>query len=241
MTARTPHPQRPALSATLGTVVIGCSAPARSATRVAFALFALLIVFASPAARPAAAQDARLIARLDPAIVPGVSALVDSARAEGLPVEPLVQKALEGGAKGAGPLAIQQAVHRLLARLRTAHDAVGDSATEPELVAAAATLELGASPSALRALREERWEGSLAAPLMGFAFLLQRGVPPDGSLEIVRSMLQARLTDADFSALRRLVDQDVRAGAPPADAATVRSRALIRHATPIRRENRQQP
>ena len=44
----------------------------------------------------ASAQDARLRSRLDSATAVQVERLLDSARARGLPVEPLVQKALEG-------------------------------------------------------------------------------------------------------------------------------------------------
>ena len=43
---------------------------------------------------------ARLAGRVPPEVVAVVRGVVDSAAARGLPVEPLVQKALEGGAKG---------------------------------------------------------------------------------------------------------------------------------------------
>ena len=46
-------------------------------------------------------RDPRL-GRLDPDTRAGVSAVVDSARAVGLPTEPLIQRALEGATKGAG-------------------------------------------------------------------------------------------------------------------------------------------
>ena len=48
-----------------------------------------------------AAQDHRLTERLDAATAEGVQRVVDSAHAEGLPTEPLVQKALEGKTMGA--------------------------------------------------------------------------------------------------------------------------------------------
>jgi hypothetical protein len=179
---------------------------------------------------PAHAQDARLTQRLDANTARQVGALVDSARRASLPTEPLVQKALEGASKGATAPVIISATRALLGRLAAARDALGQRTTESELVAGAAALAIGAPPAALRSLHDERPDGSVAAALVGLSFLLQRGVPADGSVEILRSMLRARLDDADFTTLQRLVDQDVRSGAPAADAAAVRARALIRHA-----------
>jgi len=49
----------------------------------------------------AAAQEARLAGRLSPAARADVEAVLDSARRDGLPVEPLVDRALEGATKGA--------------------------------------------------------------------------------------------------------------------------------------------
>ena len=61
-------------------------------------LLALGLLLRSPAA--AAAQDPRLAARLDSATRAQVEAALASARGEGLPTEPLVQKALEGCEQG---------------------------------------------------------------------------------------------------------------------------------------------
>ena len=60
-------------------------------------LVSLLLILPSVAA----AQDARLAERLDAATAASVQQMVDSARTGGLPTEPLVQKALEGGTLGA--------------------------------------------------------------------------------------------------------------------------------------------
>ncbi|MEJ7810624.1 MAG: hypothetical protein WKG32_09480, partial [Gemmatimonadaceae bacterium] len=68
----------------------------------------LAVAAASAAAMPLLAQappppasDARLDARLDPRTRASVAAVLDSARAAGLPTEPLVDKALEGASKRA--------------------------------------------------------------------------------------------------------------------------------------------
>jgi hypothetical protein len=79
------------------------------------ALFGLAVTAALlvPAAPPLAGQDDRLARRLDAATHAQVSALLDSARLSGLPLEPLIDRALEGASKrAAGPLIIA-AVRRL--------------------------------------------------------------------------------------------------------------------------------
>ena len=63
-----------------------------------------------------AASDPRL-GRLDPGVRAAVVAIIDSARASGLPVEPLVDKALEGMSKGAPGPRIIVAVRGLAGKL----------------------------------------------------------------------------------------------------------------------------
>jgi hypothetical protein len=58
-------------------------------------MIALMLV-----APQAVAQDVRLSARLDKPTLVAVNAIVDSARVAKLPTAPLVDKALEGAAKG---------------------------------------------------------------------------------------------------------------------------------------------
>jgi hypothetical protein len=201
----------------------------------------LALGLALGSAQRVVAQDARLTQRLDATTAYAVSTIVDSARAAGLPTEPLVQKALEGASKRASGEQITSAVRRLHARLATARSALGAGTAEAELVAAAAVLDLGASDDGLRGMRELGTDRSLAGPLVGLAYLIQRGVAPEASLEIVRSMVRAKLTDTEFVALQRLVDQDIRAGAPAADAASMRARALIQHGPGLRTRGGGQP
>jgi hypothetical protein len=181
------------------------------------------------------AQDARLTRRLDAATTAAVSQLVDSARTAGLPVEPLVQKALEGDAVGAAPDRIVHAVRSLLGRLAVARTGLGADATSAELTVGAAAVDVGADVASLHRLATQRGrpnasgsDGDMTHALIGLTYLLQRGVPAQSSLDIVLAMLDARLGASDFTSLQRLVDQDVRAGASPVEAARVRSSALIR-------------
>src|SRR5439155_867477 len=93
-------------------------------------------------AATAVAQDPRL-GRLDATARPLVAGVIDSARAAGLPTEPLVQRALEGATKGAPGTLIASAVQRLAADLGRARAVLGAGATPPELEAGGAGLRAG--------------------------------------------------------------------------------------------------
>src|SRR5687768_16849405 len=116
---------------------------------MSLALAAALCVTASPLAAQVVADagvqsiDARLEARLAADARQPVRALIDSARGRGLPVEPLVQMALEGASRGADAARIVRAVASLAERLGAARDALGQASTETELVAAAGALRVG--------------------------------------------------------------------------------------------------
>lgn len=191
---------------------------------------ALALMFVS---RTAAAQDP-LAARLDSVTLRAVMQRVEMARAEGLPVEPLRNKALEGASKSASGPQIEAAVDRLLERLRQGRATLGDRASTPELVAAAAVLDLGVESSALGVLHRAAPDRSIASALVGLAFLVQRGAQADRSTALLEGMLQARASDADFARFQTLVEQDVRAGAPITGAAHARARAFIEHGGRVR-------
>jgi hypothetical protein len=188
------------------------------------ALFALAI--AVPAAR-AAAQDARLVAQLDAATQQRVSAVIERARAASLPVEPLVDKALEGARKRAPAPRIVEAVTSLAARLDTSRVALGMGSTEAELVAAAAALQAGVGPQVLSQLRRERAGKSLAVPLVVLGDLVTRGVPHDTASALILLVAHEGLGDETLLAIQRDVQRDVRDGAHPATAAAIRARGAV--------------
>ena len=184
----------------------------RALIRTTLPLLAALLAVA-----PAAAQqvDQRL-ERLDAATRPVVAALIDSARAASLPTEPLVQRALEGTAKGAPEGVIVAAVRRLVVDLGRAREALGSTASPAELSAGAAALRAGASQATLAELRQARRE-PLIVPLAVLADLVASGVPVDSAAAAVLS-LAGRARDADLVEFRRAVERDIALGAPPAAA-----------------------
>jgi len=151
-------------------------------------------------------QDPRLTARLSAGTAQAVQALADSARAGGLPHEPLILKALEGVSKGADSARIVTAVRALVGRLQGAGQALGPTATEAELVAGAAALRAGAKPDRLASLKSLRPREQLTVPLSVLADLLTAGIAPERAWTSVRDMASRGAADADYLALRdRLV------------------------------------
>jgi hypothetical protein len=165
--------------------------------------------------RPAAAQDPRLTARLDTPTAGQVAALVDSAAAERLPTEPLVQKALEGATMGASSARIVRAVGMLRDNLRGARAALGDGASEPELVAGASSLRAGVPAASLRELRASRRDQPLAVPLAVLTDLIAGGVPMSTAEASVLALARDGARDADFLALRRRLETDRGAAVEP--------------------------
>jgi hypothetical protein len=188
-----------------------------------------MILLALLLATQAPAQDPRL-ERLDPETRVAVAALVDSARGSGLPVEPLIQRALEGATKNAPGTRIVVAVHRLAGDLATARSALGTDASTAELEAGAAALRAGASSRVLTNLRSVR-RPPLTIALAVLADLVASGVPADSAAAAVLALApQAR--DADLVEFRRAVERDIALGAPPGAATSVRVNAGALSGTP---------
>src|SRR2546427_5009284 len=169
-----------------------------------------------------AVQDPRLD-RLDPDTRSAVAAVVASARVARLPIEPIIQRALEGATKGAPSTRIVAAVRKLAVDLGTARTALGTSAAEAELEAAVAALRAGATPEVLAHLRDTR-RPPLTMALSVLADLVASGVPADSAAAAVLA-LAPKARDADLVEFRRAVERDIALGAPPGAATSVRLNA----------------
>lgn len=176
--------------------------------------------------RLGAAQDPRLERRLDSATLVALTPILDSARAADLPLEPLVQRALEGAIKHAGSVRIVAAVRLLAAELGQARTALGPASTSAELVAGASALRAGARAADLAQFRLKRGSG-LTVPLAAVTDLVTSGVPPDSAVAAVLALV-ALARDDQIVDFRRAVERDIALGAPPAAAAAVRVNAAVR-------------
>lgn len=148
-----------------------------------------------------AAQDARLVARLPKATAARVAVLVDSARAEGLPTEPLILRALEGASKGAPEQRIVFALDGLRDALRGARGVLGPSAAPDDLAIAASALQAGVPKERVAELSQWRNGRSLTAPLGAYLDLVARGVPAERAWSQVSTLAQRRAPDRDYVGL----------------------------------------
>lgn len=190
-------------------------------------LAALVALAIASTVERAGAQDPRLAPQLDAATAARVSEVIERARAASLPVEPLVDKALEGARKRAPDARIIEAVTSLAARLDSSRAALGTTSSDAELVAAAAALQAGVGPGVLSRLRQERAGRSLAVPLVVLGDLVARGVPHDTASALILLVAHEGLGDETLLAIQRDVQRDVRDGAHPATAAAIRARGAL--------------
>jgi hypothetical protein len=196
------------------------------------ALFALAAALCAPTALHA--QDARLDVRLDARTRDAVVALIDSARAEGIPSEPLVQKALEGASKHADGSRILIAVRMLARELGDARSALGPFSTDAEVSAGASALHAGIAPAALSRMRASRAHGSLTVALAVLSDLIARGVPGDTATTVISALTGAGAPDADLLRFQQGVERDIAQGATPSAALGVRAQGAFPSAAPRR-------
>ena len=171
-----------------------------------------------------ATADPRLDARLDPATATEVKRLLGEARADSLPTEPLVSKALEGEAKRAPAARIVAAVRAQLAALGEARAALGTASSEAELVAGAGALMAGVPRDSIARLRATRPGKPIVIPLVVLADLVARRVPGEAAATAVLAVARAGAADADLLRMRERVERDIAGGMSPADAAYARAR-----------------
>jgi hypothetical protein len=193
---------------------------------VAPRLVAIVAAVVSLAPAAVAAQDRRLSARLDAETAATVGRLVDSVRLAGLPADPLVAVALEGAGRRASSERIVAAVREYAAALGSARRTLGGVAQSDEIVSAAGVIVAGVAPAVVGGYRAARPDGSLTVPFVVLADLIARGVPVDSAAGALGDALRNGAGDDDLSELRRRVERDILAGAKPATAMSIRTRAL---------------
>jgi hypothetical protein len=190
-----------------------------------FALLTAALAFGAPVALRA--QDARLDSRLDARTRDAVVILIDSARAEGIPSEPLAQKALEGASKHADGPRILTAVRALMRELGDARAALGPASTDAEIIAGASALHAGIAPAALTRMRAARARGSLTVALAVLADLIARGVPGDTATTVISALTVAGAQDAELLRFQQGVEHDIAQGATPSAALGVRAQGAF--------------
>ena len=167
---------------------------------------------------------ARLSGRVSPEVVAAVRGMADSATARGLPVELLVQKALEGGAKGVAADRVIAAVRTLAGglaasagALRSAGLAVPDG---DAIEAGAFALTAGLSVQQVRDLaRASHAPFGAAATLRVAAMLAALGVPAKETVALVRRTVESGRAPTDLLDSPGRVQSEIARGETPAQAA----------------------
>jgi hypothetical protein len=172
------------------------------------------------------AQAPRLSPRVPESVRAAVEPILDSARAAGLPINPLEEKILEGVTKQADADRIAAAVRRLTTDLARARAALGDRATVRELVAGAGALRAGLTPHDLTEASVARPKGGPAVALEVATDLITQGVPSDTAAWVVLRVLSAGASDGELEQLRAAVEREITAGVPSGVAASIQARAL---------------
>jgi hypothetical protein len=166
--------------------------------RLAAVAFGVLVVSATVQAQ---ANDDRLRDQVDAPTYASLHAVLDSARAAGLPADPLIDKALEGAAKHASGDRIVAVVRDLATRLATAREALGGYGTAEELSAGTGALRAGISPATLADLRRLRHNEQVTIPLAVAAELVARGIRPDSASAQVLRLAASGARDIELAAL----------------------------------------
>ena len=189
----------------------------------------MVAALASASVTSANAQDPRVLPRLDAPSRAAIAAVVDSAKAQGIPVEPLYDKVNEGVVKGADGPHIVVAVRNLALGLATAHRALGALATADEIKAAASAMHAGVPAVELGKLKKQSGlRRSLTLPFTVLADIVSRGVPVSTAANAIRSLVGAGAKDKDINDFQRNVKVDIEQGAPPAAAAETRAKGAAK-------------
>lgn len=188
-----------------------------------------IVVVAALAASPfvsAGAQDPRVGSRLDAPTRAAILAVVDSARAQGIPVQPLMEKMYEGMGKGADGARILAAVRSLAVEMASAHRALGTVASADELKAAASAMHAGVPAVELGKMKKQSGlRRSLTLPFTVLADIVSRGVPVRTAANAILSLVGAGAKDKEINDFQRNVKGDIDQGASPSAAAETRAKA----------------
>jgi hypothetical protein len=177
------------------------------------------------AATPLAAQTstARLAGRLPPAALPLVESLVAQAAAESLPTEPLVQKALEGGAKGMPADRLVNGVRRSLIQLRDARAILSRAApdrvgADGDLAAVSAALARGLAPAIVERMLEA-FPGDPPGPVLhAEADFVGHGFPPDSAADLLVAAAAKGLRGVRLLDVAAAASQELQRGRTQAEA-----------------------
>lgn len=159
-----------------------------------------------------------------------IRALVREAARQGVPPEPLLDKALEGAAKGVAPTLVLGALSDYSGRLERARALVGASESRAELVAAADALQRGVPEDVIRGAAAEPGDDAIALVVLGD--LVEMGVPVARAEEVVADALDRGARGERLLTVPAAVRRLIREGVLPPEAVTRVQEAMSRGGPP---------
>ena len=157
---------------------------------------------------------ARLEGRVPAATIPVIDSLVGVAAAEGLPTEPLIQKAIEGGAKHVSGDRIVKAVALNIEQLRQARALLvraGDAppATDAEVTAVASALKRGLAAPLVERIVAALPDQPRSSAFHALADLVAHRFNPDSAADLIvaavgKGVRGLRLLDVSGAAIQEL-------------------------------------
>lgn len=150
--------------------------------------------------------------RFDSLTANALRGLFDDAYEMGLPVRPLVNRALEGAARRIPSERILKVVREHAAALHQARRALGERTTDDELETAAIALRAGLDERALEATRSSRGSGPVVVPLVVLTDLVRRGVPRANAQEAVTTLARQPKSDDLLLGLQATVAKNAQRG-----------------------------
>jgi len=198
--------------------------------RLSLAVAAALAAAAPHAGAQQAARDDAPLTRLERSVdaetYRSIAQVIDAARRRGLPVDPLVDRALEGAMKRAPAARIRAAVSALAQRLEVARDMLAPAPTPADIAAGAGALGVGVPRETLRAIRSVQPDRPIAVPLGVLTELVARRVPVDRAATLVVELLRGGATPTQLVGLSEDVQRDIAAGIEPGAAFDLRTRGV---------------
>jgi hypothetical protein len=171
-------------------------------------------------------DDQRLVGRLDDKTREAVVAVVDAARRDGLPTEPIIDKALEGASKRASGTQIVTVVRSLVGDLKRSREALGPGSSTKDVEAGAHALRAGVSVHALEQLRVARAASPVASALDVMTILTNDGVPADSIAPRVVNLVLAGASADQLYQLRQEIKRYMDGGVAAPTAAALGGQGL---------------
>lgn len=152
--------------------------------------------------------------------------ILDSTRAQGLPVAPIVAKAQYAAVMHAPADKILAAARAIAARLPIARAALAPRDNTADVIAGEGALSFGVSKETIRAIRQASAEPSIAVPLGVLTELVASHVPIDRASELVLALVKRGASSQQLAALQTNVAADVGFGVPPDQSLELRTKGL---------------